>query len=339
MSSTIDYYHILGVTPSADLAVIKAVYKALALKFHPDRNKESPDVAAKRMSEINEAYSVLSDEQKRAAYDKSRRGSSEQDQFDDEDQDFSRQFSDVEKQIEADWALAKKYYPDLDVLVSTLAKVSSSLILPFKLTLLEKQDFSNRNKIAEAMLNAYMTSYFGKNPEIIKFAESLLRQGRRDAARELNKVVTLFGKDINAATVISTIKSEYKLNEKQDTQYAREDEGLDTEIKRLNAEREALFKELAKARAASPGYLSNAWKAVIFLMIPLFALATYGEIYTWEDYPILADIFVGYLLFFVLIGSIVSGTESWYQGDIRKLEREIKKIDKEIQKLRKSKTA
>jgi curved DNA-binding protein CbpA len=61
MSSTIDYYHILGVTPSADLAVIKAVYKALALKFHPDRNKESPDVAAKRMSEINEAYSVLSD--------------------------------------------------------------------------------------------------------------------------------------------------------------------------------------------------------------------------------------------------------------------------------------
>ena len=112
MSNSKDYYQILGITPSADLVVIKAVYKALALKYHPDRNKDNPDSAAKRMTEMNEAYSVLSDEQKRAAYDKSRRGSSEQDQFDEEHQGFSRPFSDVEKQIEADWLVAKKYYPE-----------------------------------------------------------------------------------------------------------------------------------------------------------------------------------------------------------------------------------
>lgn len=259
MSEPKDYYHTLGITPSADLAVVKAVYKALALKFHPDRNQENSASAAKRMAEINEAYSVLSDETKRAAYDKSRRGSSEQDQFDDEDQDFSSQFSDVEKQIEADWALAKKYYPDLDVIISTLAKVSSSLILPFKLTLLEKQDFNNRDKIAEGMLNAYVKSYFGKNPEIIKFAEHLLRQGRRDAARELNKVVKLFGKDINAATVISTIKSEYKLYDKQDAGNARQDERRQPND---------------KSNAENKGQVGDQFVVALFVIMIIFAIAT-----------------------------------------------------------------
>jgi curved DNA-binding protein CbpA len=211
MTSSQDYYQILGVTPSADLAVIKAVYKALALKYHPDRNKSNLAAAAKKMAEINEAYSVLSDEQKRAAYDRSRRGSSEQDQFDDEEEGFDSEFSSMDSQIEADWALAKKYYPDLDAILNKFSKISNSLVLPYKLYLLETKSFSNRSEIADGMIDAYLKTYFGSDEKIVEFAKYLLKNDQRAAARELNKAVKLFGRSIDAVNVINTIKIEYKI--------------------------------------------------------------------------------------------------------------------------------
>lgn len=63
-----DYYNILGVSKDADTARIKAAYRDLALKFHPDRNQDNPE-AADRMRELNEAYAVLSDPKKRQDYD------------------------------------------------------------------------------------------------------------------------------------------------------------------------------------------------------------------------------------------------------------------------------
>jgi len=62
-----DYYDVLGVSRDASLEEIKKAYRKLALEWHPDRNK-SPE-AEERFKEINEAYEVLSDPEKRAAYD------------------------------------------------------------------------------------------------------------------------------------------------------------------------------------------------------------------------------------------------------------------------------
>ena len=62
-----DYYDILGVEPGAGEAEIKTAYRRLARKYHPDVSKE-PD-AARHMAEVNEANAVLSDPERRAAYD------------------------------------------------------------------------------------------------------------------------------------------------------------------------------------------------------------------------------------------------------------------------------
>jgi molecular chaperone DnaJ len=64
-----DYYEILGVARDADTDTIKKAYRKLALQHHPDRNSGSTD-AEERFKEATEAYEVLRDEQKRAAYDR-----------------------------------------------------------------------------------------------------------------------------------------------------------------------------------------------------------------------------------------------------------------------------
>ena len=63
-----DYYDILGVPRNASKDQIKTEYRNLALKYHPDRNK-APD-AEEKFKEISEAYAVLSDDEKRAQYDR-----------------------------------------------------------------------------------------------------------------------------------------------------------------------------------------------------------------------------------------------------------------------------
>ena len=63
-----DYYQILGVSRSASADEIRAAYRKLALKYHPDRNPGDKQ-AEDKFKEMNEAYQVLSDPQKRARYD------------------------------------------------------------------------------------------------------------------------------------------------------------------------------------------------------------------------------------------------------------------------------
>jgi molecular chaperone DnaJ len=64
-----DYYEVLGVDRSADAEALKKAYRGLALQFHPDRNPDEP-VAEEKFKEASEAYAVLSDPDKRRAYDR-----------------------------------------------------------------------------------------------------------------------------------------------------------------------------------------------------------------------------------------------------------------------------
>ena len=63
-----DYYELLGVPREASKDDIKKAYRGLAMKYHPDRNQEKD--AEEKFKDVGQAYSVLSDPQKRAQYDR-----------------------------------------------------------------------------------------------------------------------------------------------------------------------------------------------------------------------------------------------------------------------------
>ena len=69
MATKEDFYKLLGVERNASDAEIKKSYRSKAMKFHPDRNADNPVEAEAKFKQIKEAYEVLSDPKKRAAYD------------------------------------------------------------------------------------------------------------------------------------------------------------------------------------------------------------------------------------------------------------------------------
>jgi len=206
-----NYYAVLGVTEQAEDVVIKAAYRALAQLYHPDKFFGTAEEATRRMSDINEAYGVLSDPVKRKSYDTEYKGSS----GNEEDIDAGSEAADEGvKQVDKDWEIALEYYPDLADLEGELSKTSKSLAFTFRLCMIIGKEFKNRSKIAGEMHDAFLRNFFGDRPAILKFARLLIDLGRKDAAKALNEAVRVLGDEFDSANVIGKIKNRFGIIEK-----------------------------------------------------------------------------------------------------------------------------
>jgi hypothetical protein len=203
---TKDYYKILGVLDDAEDIVIKAAYKALAQRYHPDKWAGSKEGANKRMAEINEAFSVLSDPEKRKQYDSTR----ERDTFEEGDQEAE---DELLSSVERDWSKVTEYYPDLKATALRLARLSKSLEYTYKVTLLSKKNFNEQEKFSELLEQHFLEKYFGVNKKIIAFAKKLILGKQKDAAKELNEVARLIGSGIEADSVIKKIVEKFALKD------------------------------------------------------------------------------------------------------------------------------
>jgi len=197
-----DYYRILGVLDDAEDIVIKAAYKALAQRYHPDKWTGSKEEATRRMADINEAYSVLSDPAKRKQYDNLR----DQSAYEEEDDS-----DDLTSSIEKDWQVVTEYFPDLVEISQGLRKISSTLSSSYQIYMLETKNFRNRTQIAATLEDAFFEKYFGKNLKIKNFAKKLILMKRGDVAKELNTAVTLLGSDVDSQLVIKKLRNKYHL--------------------------------------------------------------------------------------------------------------------------------
>jgi curved DNA-binding protein CbpA len=150
-----------------------------------------PEIATRRMQEINEAYGVLSDPEKRRQYD-AERG----DRVEDADSYFEEQrpeASAADDPLQKSWSIATGFYPDLVGIVSGLEAYSWRLAFAFRAHLLECQKFEQRFEISENLKKKFLETYFGKNPHLQRFADTLISGGDRNLARQLNQAICVLG--------------------------------------------------------------------------------------------------------------------------------------------------
>lgn len=203
---TKDYYRILGVLDDAEEIVIRAAYKALAQRYHPDKWTGSKDEANRRMSDINEAYGVLSDPVKRKQYDATRKKSEYEDSANEGETE-----DEILSSIESDWKDVVEYFPDLEKFANNLSKISKQLAFTYKTILLERKDFNQREEIARVLETNYLQKFFGTNKKIIDFAKMLILKGNKKVAKELNKAINLLGTKVDADVIINKLLEKYPL--------------------------------------------------------------------------------------------------------------------------------
>jgi len=196
-----DYYSILHVLPSAEIDVIKAAYKALARKYHPDTYAGDKAYAGKRMQEINDAFGVIGDPENRKKYDAERKAANSQNDYCENGEDVDAKTEEnVDAQTEANWIIACKYSPDAEINFKQLHRLSRALAFTYKSYLMESKKFNKCNSIKEQMEESFLKTYFGDNTEIRALAKSLVLQGNKKAALEVNRAVKVMGDslDINS---------------------------------------------------------------------------------------------------------------------------------------------
>lgn len=226
MTQFVDQYHILGVMRDAEQVVITAAYRALASVYHPDRWKGDVNEATRKMAEINVAYGILGDPVKRRAYDQTNQSTTSSMGADSEKVDEAFDAALVE--LESRWEVAVAVLPDLAVIRKRLSKTAHRLAFEFVVLMIESKKFDQRETIANDMERKFLVAHFGTQPDIIKFAMTLIEMGHREAIRALNNYVDVLGTGLDSKLIVQKVIDDFKL----DTLKKKQEDSLRIEILR-----------------------------------------------------------------------------------------------------------
>jgi len=204
-----DYYRILGVLDDAEDIIIKAAYRALAQRYHPDKWGGNQNDATKRMAEINEAYSELSDTARRKKYDKEFFKFKSRNEESDEP---SETFNEEElNEIDEAWVLATEFYPSIKRDFEELRKINSVLANTFKVRLVETKNFNQSSEIKKQYEQEYSKRYYGENEYVRNFAKFLLTNNQKKAAVRVNTIVRLMGGSATYTQIFDKILNEFPI--------------------------------------------------------------------------------------------------------------------------------
>jgi curved DNA-binding protein CbpA len=195
MDTTPDYYQSLGLVPHAEPAVVEAAYKVLMNAYRPDKNP-SPEVAAK-IKEINSAYDVLSDSAKKMEYDESRKAG----HIGASDLDFRGKQPFQDDALEKDWEVKANFTPAIKTPYVDMERISWRLAFTFKLHVLRVNEAEDPDALAARMKKDYLSFYFGRNEEIIKYAELMIKAKEINAAQYLNRLIDAMGDNVSEESV------------------------------------------------------------------------------------------------------------------------------------------
>lgn len=190
-----NYYHILGLSfeSNPEKQLIEAAYKALVKIYHPDVYKGDKKSLTRKISEINEAYEILSDINKKEIYDKKLKKYQIEKSFDYSDEEFEDKDIFNNKFIDEDWEIALLVYPELEQNKNILSKYSQKLALQFQFYLLETKEFYRYESVKNSFINAFLERKFGTSYEIKMFSKILIENNFRKNAIYLNKLIKVIG--------------------------------------------------------------------------------------------------------------------------------------------------
>jgi curved DNA-binding protein CbpA len=289
-----DYYRILGVIDSAETAVIKAAYKALMQIYHPDKYQGAKKEALQRSKEINEAYTVLIDLDKRIIYDAERSARKNQYEaepdLDQKEKDFTSAKNDTS---EIEWNIALEHVKGLNDLYQGLYSLSHDLAFTFKLDLLETKRFKSAITIARQFELEFLEKFFGKNIHIQEFSHWLLTHGKRDVAKEVNKIVIVLGNDIIPNDVIDSLVKKHKLIDYK--KFSSEDnlnvKAATKETKQQHYQKDSNSREYTHHQKSK----LNFWNLILNIWNRLS-----GE--SRDNYPLIREVIWSIVLFLIIIG-------------------------------------
>ena len=201
-----DYYKILGILNDAEEIIIRAAYRALAQKYHPDKWSGDAKDANRRMSEINEAYEVLSEKEKREKYDSEYFSNHQRNETQEDENSEDSNF--ISEEDEA-WDLGLSFYPNIKSEYEELTKISRFLGNSFKAKLIDGKLYDQSKQIKNNLEKSYLEKYYGDNKKIQEFAKNLLLNDYKKEAIQVNKIVRLIGSSITYDQIYKKILGEF----------------------------------------------------------------------------------------------------------------------------------